>query len=224
MIFDDDETALVICGDTMGEVWEESIRRLVDQDGLETVDSITGGPSIEAPLVRLHVLHPDIQPQHSPAFVEPELIDSYEGVLRERTGQTADETKTIANRIYAYPGPDGGVIDQLELCWHELEESSSSRRAIIQLWDPAADLAARGTGNPASHIFLQLTVRSGAINMIVVSRSVDAWLGALPNMLGFFSLQKKTSERLKLEIGTYSHVIVSYHIYLRDIPAARSAL
>lgn len=224
MIFDPDELTFSIDGDTIGEVWEESVRNLVERKDLEMVDSDTGGPSLEAPLVSLRVRHPDVQPQSSSAFVEPELIDSYEGLLRERSGQVADETKTLANRIYAYPGPRGEKINQLQLCWRELEESSSSRRAIIQLWEPAADLAERGTGSPASHVFLQLTVRSGAVNIVVFSRSVDAWLGALPNMLGFFSLQKKTADKLGLGIGSYSHVIVSYHIYMRDIPAARSAL
>jgi thymidylate synthase len=224
VILASDQVTISVCGSTIGETWEEGVRQLVTRDDLVTVDSEDGGPSVEAPLARLQVLEPDTEPQRSAIFPEPELIESYADLLREPQGQTAEETKTIASRIYAYERPDGTRIDQLALCWKELEENPASRRAIIQIWDPASDLAREGTASPASHLLLQLTVREDRVHLSVVSRSVDAWLGALPNMLGFFSLQRKTAEKLGLEIGSYSHLIVSFHIYLRDIPAARAAL
>jgi thymidylate synthase-like protein len=219
-----DEPTFSVSGGTIAEVWEESIRRLVDGEDFAMIDSEVGGPSIEASLVTLRALEPDRNPRISDVYVDPELIDSYAAVLRRPEGHGANEPKTIASRIYAYEAGAAKPIDQFKSCVDQLRRNPLSRRAIIQLWDPASDLGAKGLDSPASHCFLQLRIRDGALHMIAVSRSVDAWLGALPNMLGFFALQERAAERLKLEVGSYSHAIASYHIYLRDVPAACEAL
>jgi thymidylate synthase len=187
------------------------------------VDSVVGGPSIEAPVVTLRVAEPLTEPQISSAFVDPSLIETYATVLRRSPPDSS--LTTLGDRIYTYQcGGSGRRIDQFRRVVDELKRDRSSRRAIIQLWDPENDLGARGLSSPASHCFLQFTVREERVHLAAFSRSIDAWEGALPNMLGFVSLQERLAQRLRLDVGSYSHVIVSYHIYLQHIPLARHIL
>jgi thymidylate synthase len=222
---DADDRSFSVSGLTIGESWDESIRRMLAmrRDSELLVDSLVGGPSIEASLVTIRVAEPLTEPRISSAFVDPGLVDSYVEMLRARSPDVST-TKTLGDRIYAYQCGNNKPIDQFRRVVDELKRDPGSRRAIIQLWDPASDLAARGLSSPASHVFLQFTVRQEKVNLAAFSRSIDAWEGAVPNMLGFIALQERLARRLRLQVGWYSHVVVSYHLYLQHIPLATELL
>ena len=172
----------------------------------------------------MRISEPQTEPRISPAFVDPSLVEGYIDVVRRRSSSSAG-IKTLGDRIHAYQcGNKGRGIDQFRRVVEELKRDPGSRRAIIQLWDPATDLAVRSLSSPASHCFLQFTVRDDLLNLAAFSRSIDAWHGAVPNMLGFISLQERLADRLHLDTGWYSHVVVSYHIYLQHIPLATESL
>jgi thymidylate synthase len=42
-------------------------------------------------------------------------------------------------------------------------------------------------------------------------------------MLTLVALQQDVATRLDVKIGTYSHFVMSYHLYVRDILAAAAA-
>lgn len=130
---------------------------------------------------------------------------------------------TVADRIYAWPTSSGKSLDQMRRAVSELRANPTSRRAIIQIWDPQFDLATKPRATPSGHCFFYFSIRDSALNLTVTSRSIDAWNGALPNMLTLVAVQQEVADRLNLPVGSYSHFIISYHIYVRDIPNAVSA-
>ncbi len=214
-----------VTGETIADVWEQSLRALLSIESPIFVDSLVGGPSIEARAAMLRVKQPTLEPRVSDAYVDPELIESYSDLLVPRTLANADDAvRTIADRIYRFPTSSSDTLDQYASALKELRRDPQSRRAIIQIWDPPVDLSADGRASPSGHCFLQFLARDGVLDLAAASRSVDAWLGAVPNMLAFVGLQEKAAARLKLKVGSYSHMIVSYHIYVRDIPLASNAL
>lgn len=212
-----------ITSSSLATTWEESIRLFCLQSELEVVDTTTGGPTVELDSVMLRTLEPLTEPRVSELFLDPQLIAEYANLLTRPSRRRPAEVLTIADRIYAYPDSAGAKLDQLRRVAAALRGNPTTRRAIIQLWHPGLDLGGGLSGTPSGHCFIQFAIRANALNAIVCSRSVDAWTGALPNMLTFVGLQEKLAHQLGLPVGTYTHFIVSYHIHLRDLPSAMEA-
>jgi hypothetical protein len=211
--------------DTVAETWELSLRELLANSGLLCVDSAIGGPSVEARAAVLRVRHPFHEPRIPDLYSDPDLIETYKSLLlRPAATPNTEAVQTVADRIHSYPSGTRRGIDQFAQAIKDLRRDPLSRRAIIQVWNPQEDLRAPGKASPSGHCFLQLIARDGAVELVAASRSIDAWIGAIPNILAFTELQQKAADRLGLAVGTYCQMIVSYHLYLRDIPVVLAAL
>jgi hypothetical protein len=207
-----------VISSSLSATWEESIRRLITADDTVLVTGDTAGDFLDWEAVTLIAMRPSVLPTVSERYEFPELVDDYRRHFAERQDHYADFAM-ITNRLYAWPMPDGSFMDQVAMIKAELRSDPGSRRAMASVWNPAEDLS-QGHPAPLGQCFFQFAIRNGALNMTVVSRSVDAWLGEVPNMVAFAELQHGIAADIGLPIGLYRQFILSYHIYLTNLPMA----
>lgn len=108
-----------------------------------------------------------------------------------------------------------------------LKRDPDSRQAVISLYDSDRDLGRPDLKDVPCTVAIQFFLRDRVnrlggkqLNMWVVMRSNDAWLG-LPYDLGQFSLlQFAVAQSLDAAVGTYTHSVGSMHLYERDWEAA----
>ena len=111
-----------------------------------------------------------------------------------------------------------GVTNQLENIISILKRKSSSRQAVIQLFD-AEDVINEHKDVPCTST-IQFLLRSNHLEMITTMRSNDAYLGLPHDVFCFTMIQEIVARRLGVDLGTYRHVVGSLHLYDRDIDAA----
>ncbi|EOB6557853.1 thymidylate synthase [Vibrio parahaemolyticus] len=92
-----------------------------------------------------------------------------------------------------------------------LEEKSTTRRAVIQLFD-ARDIQENYNDVPCT-LSLQFVVRNNKLDLYTMMRSNDAFLGLPHDIFCFTMLQEIISSSLGYELGKYHHFVVSLHIY-----------
>lgn len=112
-------------------------------------------------------------------------------------------------------------LDQLVRAKTALEGNRESRQVVLQLWGPHLDLPLED-GSPASpdvpcNVVSMLKVRDGRLEWTQVLRSNDVFLGLPFNFVQFTSLQEVMAGWLKLDVGQYTHISDSLHIYERDL-------
>ena len=105
-------------------------------------------------------------------------------------------------------------IDQIQLVIRELQTDMESRRAVLQIWDAVYDLGISRRDIPCNDtVFFK--IRSGALHMTVCNRSNDLIWGAYgANVVQFSILQEYIAWRLGVEIGPYTQVSDSLHVYI----------
>lgn len=103
-------------------------------------------------------------------------------------------------------------FDQWEWCKEELRKNSFSRRAIIHIKEPN-DKESKDVNCTVS---LQFFVRENKLYMTTYMRSNDLWMGFVYDVFQFTCMQILMSMELGLELGTYTHIAGSLHLYKRD--------
>lgn len=111
-------------------------------------------------------------------------------------------------------------FDQLTRIVRLLREDPNSRRAVLAMWDPLADLGTDAKDLPCNtHVYFKL--RDSKLNMLVSCRSNDLILGCYgANAVHFSVLQEWMAAQLGCGIGVYTHVSDSWHYYV-DNPYAK---
>jgi thymidylate synthase len=112
--------------------------------------------------------------------------------------------------------------DQLENAIRQLNASSTSRRAVIQIFD-AEDNAKRYKEVPCTTT-LQFLLREGRLHLITTMRSNDAYLGLPHDVFCFTMLQEMVARILGVDLGGYRHFVGSMHLYDNNRAAARQYL
>lgn len=101
----------------------------------------------------------------------------------------------------------------------KLKEDPPTRQAIVTLWDPFLDNQDGKHDYPCT-LSLQFERVDDVVNMNVVMRSNDAWLGLPYDMFQFTQLQFTLANSLGCAAGTYRHTALSLHLYDRNLAAA----
>jgi len=138
----------------------------------------------------------------------------------------SDDGKTI----YGAYGPRlfklNENINQVQNVIETLTASTSSRRAVIQLFrgeDLADNLESRREDLPCT-CTLQFTVRNHQLNMMVMMRSNDAFLGLPHDVFAFTMLQEIIARSLGVELGSYKHAVGSLHLYTKHTKSIQDYL
>lgn len=129
------------------------------------------------------------------------------------------------NIIFGGYGPrlfNYGGIDQVANVIDLLKRKPESRQAVIQLFD-VGDIVAIHKDIPCT-CTLQFMIRQGALHMFTYMRSNDAYLGLPHDVFCFTFLQEIIARTLSVELGRYTHMVGSLHLYERNENAAKQFL
>ena len=112
-----------------------------------------------------------------------------------------------------------GGIQQVEQVVRKLCDDPTTRQAVVTLWNPVLDNSPGKRDYPCT-VALSFQRRGpryrqhSQLNMSVLMRSNDVWLGLPYDMFQFTQLQLTLCNILDLTPGTYTHTAWSLHLYL----------
>ena len=109
-------------------------------------------------------------------------------------------------------------IDQMQMLIKNLIEDPDSRRHIISLWNPAQLDEMR---LPPCYLYFQFFVDNGKLNMFVVQRSGDLFLGIPYDIALFTKILLYVSEKVNLKANLLEVSIIDAHIYDNKHAAVR---
>lgn len=126
-----------------------------------------------------------------------------------------------------YPGAYGYRLrnhfgmDQLERVCSALARNSNSRQAVLQIWDPNADIPL-ADGSPTSpdipcNLCSMLKLRNGKLYWTQIMRSNDLFRGTPYNFVQFTMLQELLAGWLGATMGSYTQLSDSLHVYEHDL-------
>jgi hypothetical protein len=209
----------VITADSIARGWEESLLLFGASGSLIRFNS-QRGPCVEVQNILFDIKLTD--PEHDVSSWYPaefhSLIDGYaSGFLNKSPGRDS----TLAERLYRWEsGPDGPhPIDQVDRAARLFAEHPNTRYNVLSFWDPARDA---DLTNPVSPLVAQLQMRHDELSGTLFARTVDAWLGGFPMLVGFAQLVRRLSADTGARPGSMRVLAGSYHVYEMDLPILRS--
>lgn len=130
----------------------------------------------------------------------------------------SDDGETV-NSNYGYIIQNKFDFDQYEYCKKLLIKDKNSRQAIIHIKVPVNTIE-NPTNDLNCTVCLQFLVRENKLYCTTYMRSNDLWLGFPYDVFQFTCLQVRMAMELGLDIGTYTHIAGSLHLYARDFEKA----
>jgi hypothetical protein len=194
-------------GRTPGEAWEAGLALFRSPSSLYRHDS-ERGVAFEIPGLTLAVesVADDAIP---PGYAYPAMVDEYS----DRLFGAGRGSSLLHRRMRAWPTTGGGVIDQIGRATLLLRSSPDSRAASFSLWDPEQEGTTDFPVSPVSGCF---RVIDEAVHLLLVARSVDYWIGAVPEMLAFATLLRSVARELDREPAGLIYHMWSAHVYEND--------
>lgn len=140
---------------------------------------------------------------------------------------------TTANSAYGarifrqwHPRVHGGDVATIQSQWErvreELRRDPETRRAVLQIRS-AADGWLADKDVPCT-LSLQFFLRDGKLHLVTTMRSSDIILGLPYDVIAFTVFQELMALELGVELGTYTHVSNSLHVYERDFERVRKII
>lgn len=109
----------------------------------------------------------------------------------------------------------GEVFDQLKMVEEMLRKDPASRQAVIHI-KQARDLINHPSKDVNCTVCLQFFIREGKLYMTTYMRSNDLWMGFPNDVFQFTAIQIYLAMKLGVQLGTYTHIAGSLHLYERD--------
>jgi len=109
-----------------------------------------------------------------------------------------------------FEGPDGKFVDQLAEVIEMIKTNPSSRRLIVNAWNPPLipDMAL-----PPCHMMFHFYVNNGKLSCQLYQRSADTFLGIPFNIGSYALLTMMIAQVCDLELGDFVHTLGDAHIY-----------
>jgi thymidylate synthase len=124
----------------------------------------------------------------------------------------SDDGKTL-NSAYGYRISKQFGFDQWEHCKKLLKNDPYSRQAVIHI----KDASNKPTKDTPCTVALQFQIRDDDLYLTTYMRSNDIWLGFPFDIFAFTALQVKMAMELDRNIGNYTHIAGSLHLYEKDV-------
>ena len=152
---------------------------------------------------------------------------NYEDYLK-RHGLTEAESDGDMGRVYgqqwrAWQTPDGRKVDQLQEAIDTIISNPTSRRIIVNAWNPG-EVDYKDVALPPCHSFFQFFVADGTLSLQMYQRSADMFLGVPLNIASYSLLLHMVAKLTNLEAGEFVHAIGDAHIYLDAQDQCRTQL
>ena len=121
-------------------------------------------------------------------------------------------------------------LDQIDAVVRELKANPESRRCVLSMWDPVADLGRDGKDLPCNtQVYLRIrtvdrTAIPGAVlDITVTNRSNDIIWGCYgANAVEFSMLHEYLARRVGVGVGRYYQVSNNWHAYLNTFEPLRN--
>ena len=97
-------------------------------------------------------------------------------------------------------------------CIEELKRNKYTRRAVL----PIAGEKSYGNTHPPCMQLIMFKVVDNKLNMTVVFRSNDGAKAFAMNSFALALLANKVAKEIGVEVGSYTHIANSFHVYSRD--------
>lgn len=104
----------------------------------------------------------------------------------------------------------------------KLKEDPHSRQGTIMIFDPSRDFLP--TKDVPCTNLMRFSIRDNKLNMMVVMRSNDLIKGYVYDVFNFTMLQEMMAGLLDVEVGKYTHVVDSIHLYESDFELAKDII
>lgn len=125
----------------------------------------------------------------------------------------------IVNSNYGYCMFEKFGFNQYEHAKQLLKDNPETRQAVIHIKE-ARNLIDHPTKDVNCTVCLQFFIRDGKLYMTTYMRSNDMWMGFPYDVFQFSALQVLMSMELGCELGSYTHIAGSLHLYERDYEKA----
>lgn len=125
------------------------------------------------------------------------------------------------HRMMSYYHGEHDKLNQVDTVLDMLRRDPDTRQAVIQIWRADYDLNIKDPDIPCNLIVLP-KVRSGRLNITVLCRSNDMIWGAYgANAVQFSMLQQYMAYSLGVDVGTYTQISDSFHVYTENTQGSR---
>ncbi len=132
----------------------------------------------------------------------------------------ADANSDIYHGAYGYRLKHYNGLNQLARAYNALKNCPENRQTVLLYWDPLQDMPLDSGKSQSKdipcNICSMIKIRNGRLEWTQVMRSNDVYRGLPYNLVQFTSLQEILSGWLNIDVGTYTHISDSLHIYDRD--------
>jgi thymidylate synthase len=118
------------------------------------------------------------------------------------------------HRLYGAYGPR--AYEGLKRAVKVLSDDDSSRKATVSLWNNTEFIDSKDLPCTISWSFL---IRHGALHMTTFMRSNDVWTGVTYDVPSMARIQSMMAWALGVDLGSYTHIAQSMHLYQSDWPA-----
>jgi thymidylate synthase len=126
----------------------------------------------------------------------------------------SDDGETV-NSAYGYRIFGKFGFNQFQFVYDELDKNPNSRRAVIHIKDPVNYQEHPSKDVPCT-VCLQYLIRDRKLHATTYMRSNDIWMGFPYDVFSFTCFQILLAMELGVEVGTYTHIAGSLHLYKRD--------
>jgi len=145
---------------------------------------------------------------------ETEWIANYSSFWRNISDDGKTANSAYGARIFKpHPRIAGGSFSQWDYIKNELKNDPDSRRAVVHIRSPWDSVEAK-LDVPCT-LSLQFFIRDEKLHLVAHMRSSDLILGIAYDVPAFTMLQELMAFELGIDVGTYTHVSNSLHIYER---------
>lgn len=123
--------------------------------------------------------------------------------------------------VYGKQWRDFNGFDQLKTIIEEIKNNPSSRRLIVNSWNPPQikDMAL-----PPCHMMFQFYVSGNKLSLQMYQRSADAFLGVPFNIASYALLLALVAKVTNLEPHEFVHTIGDAHIYINHLEQVNTQL
>ncbi|WP_066071645.1 thymidylate synthase [Neobacillus soli] len=133
----------------------------------------------------------------------------------------SDDGKTLYG-AYGYRLKKLDGEDQIRKAIKVLKNDKTTRRVVLTMWR-RKDLGYDSKDIPCN-VSIMLKIRNDHLDMTVINRSNDIYLGVPYNVLVFYLLQCYIANQINCKIGHQRHFTDSLHLYSRHFEKVNSIL
>jgi hypothetical protein len=200
-------TGASVRGATLADAWERGLRLFQSPADLFRHDSERG---VAFEITGMTVVVESAQDLTVPArYRFPALVADY----AERLFGIDRDQSMLYQRMRSWQAADGQRIDQIARLADVLARSPDTRAAAFTLWRPEDDLQSLFPVSPVSGCF---RIIAGRLQLQLVARSVDYWVGAVPELVAYGRLTNELADSLRVKPGPIVFHMWSSHIYEDD--------